>query len=284
MRIVDYQYIHGTERQGNCWVIPELNREKPAAPQFMELASFNRKLTCPTAFIYIDGATVAQGESGLGLGNGKFTPAIKSGSTYTAHQWCSVFENIEWLESMAVVSGTCASAIEGLALAERIFDARFSDIQEVILIGHERITEDTLRLFRELGIPVVCGDGFVYVRLEKCGYEVTDINWRWAYNVNPFQFTRDTLDQLIPSYRVGYVKLHGTGTASNEEAERGLAAVATPLRYKEEIGHTQGISALLETCMVLDDPKIRGRILCTANGLGGYYGSFTLTKPHARDD
>jgi hypothetical protein len=30
--------------------------------------------------------------------------------------------------------------------------------------------------------------------------------------------------------------------------------------------------------MVLDDPKIKGRILVTANGLGGFYGSFLVVK------
>ena len=119
------------------------------------------------------------------------------------------------------------------------------------------------------------------MRLDR-GYDITHIQWKWAYNDNPFMFNREDLDKLIPAYRIGYVKLHGTGTPSNTAAEAGLAQVATPLSYKHLIGHTQGISALLETCLVLDDPDIRGRILVTANGLGGYYGAFTLTKPNAR--
>jgi hypothetical protein len=197
-----------------------------------------------------------------------------------AHQWCSTFENSEHLSSLEVVAGTCASGILALYRANELLKTRF-DVDEIIIIGQERTTPDTVRLFRELGIDVVCGDGFVYIRLDR-GYDISDIKWKWAYNKNPFTFSREDLDTLIPAYRIGYVKLHGTGTATNTTAEAGLAQVATPLTYKDRIGHTQGISALLETCLVLNDPRIRGRILVTANGLGGYYGAFTLTKPNAR--
>lgn len=280
MHIIDYTYIIGSIRNSKQVIIEGLSRDKPAAPQFINLAGLNIELTKPTAFIYVDGTTTSQADTGIGLGNDKYSPAIKSGSTYTAHQWCSTFANIEFLRSMQVVAGTCASGIQAIAEAYKLL--YYGEIEEVIIIGHERITADTLRLFKELGVPIVCGDGFVYMRLEK-GHDISDIKWKWAYNVNPFMFTRETLDTLIPAYRLGYVKLHGTGTESNKTAEQGLAERATPIRYKDVIGHTQGISALIETCLVLDDPKIRGRILVTANGLGGYYGAFTLTKPYARD-
>jgi len=284
MRIIDYKYIVGAEGNSRQVIIPELNRTKPATPQFIELANLNVKLNCPTALICIDGTTVHQSEAGLSKGTDQFVPAIKGTSPYVAHQWASSFINTaEWLQHMEVVNGTCASAIQAVSRAHAVIHNPLNSIEEVIIIGHERITPDTVRLFKELGIRVVCGDGFVYMKLGR-GYEISNTIWSWAYNENPFVFTRETLDELIPSYRIGYVKLHGTGTPCNTAAEAGLAELATPLNYKDEIGHTQGISALLETCLVLDDPKIRGRILVTANGLGGYYGAFTLTKPNARDN
>jgi len=279
MHIIETVHHVGTYLRDKQVVIPELDRNKPSTPQFIDLANLNVRLTKPTAFIYVDGTAISQSEAGLGKGTEKYVSAIKGSSAYMAHQWCSTFENIELLQSLEVVAGTCASGILALKRAQDLLAE--GDVDEVIIIGQERTTPDTVRLFRELGIDVVCGDGFVYMRL-GVGFDIGQVQWKWAYNANPFTFTREDLDTLIPAYRIGYVKLHGTGTPSNTEAEAGLAQVATPLTYKQDIGHTQGISALVETCLVLADPSIRGRILVTANGLGGYYGAFTLTKPNAR--
>ena len=281
MRIIDYSYITGTELKDNIFTIPELDREKPAVQQFVELGDLNIELSCPTALICIDGTVVHQSEAGLITANAKYAPAIKRTSVYAAHEWASSFKNIEWLVSMEIVNGTCAAAIQAVHRANQMLMDPMSDVKEVIIIGHERICPDTVRLFKELGINIRCGDGLVYMKL-GVGYDITRVEWKWAYNSNPFTFTQETLTTLVPSYRIGYVKLHGTGTPSNTEAEKVLEELATPLTYKQVIGHTQGISALIETCLVLDDPKIRGRILVTANGLGGYYGAFTLTKDIAR--
>lgn len=59
---------------------------------------------------------------------------------------------------------------------------------------------------------------------------------------------------------VKIVKTHGTGTKSNNAAEK--AAIDTTLvdfvatSYKQKIGHTMGPSGLLETCLLLDDLKV----------------------------
>lgn len=281
MQIIDYQYLTGDDTWNHQVTIRGLDRHKPATPQFIELTGLKVELTCPTAFIYIGGTLFDQSEAGLGPGGNTYSPALKGTTAYIAHQWASTFENIHMLTSMEVVNGTCASAIQAIHRANLILTDPANLSTEVIIIGHERTTPDTLRLFKELGIKIVCGDGFVYMKLGK-GIDISKTCWHWAYNPNPFMFTRTDMEKLIPFYKVGYVKLHGTGTPSNEAAERSLELLATPLRYKPEIGHTQGISALLETCLLLDDKSIRGRILVVANGLGGYYGSFTLTKPNAR--
>ena len=213
-------------------------------------------------------------KSGLNTTNiDNYMPVIKSGSPYIAHEWVYTFKNREHLVKVDIMSGTCAAGIQALYEANRLLSEGLA--QEVIIIGGERTTKDTMRLFKELHIPVICGDGFVYMRLEQ-GSDIVDIKWKFAFNNNPFVFARETLDTLIPTYSVDYVKLHGTGTETNEAAEKGLAEIAKPLRYKSELGHTQGISALLETCLVLDDVDIKGRVLCVANGLGGFYGAFTL--------
>jgi 3-oxoacyl-(acyl-carrier-protein) synthase len=68
--------------------------------------------------------------------------------------------------------------------------------------------------------------------------------------------------------KVSIVKTHGTGTVSNNKAER--AALETKLKdfvatsYKAKIGHTMGSSGLLETCLLLDDME-RGIVPGIAN-------------------
>ena len=53
------------------------------------------------------------------------------------------------------------------------------------------------------------------------------------------------------------VKTHGTGTQSNNQAERNSLNTTLPryvaTSYKPKIGHTMGVSGLLETCLLLDD-------------------------------
>lgn len=280
MRVIDYKCITGSKLKDGIIVIPEIDRTNLATPQFQELSDLKVNLERKTALIYLAGASLCQSDADVGvLVHERYVPAIKYGHSYNAHSWVKSFENTENLVHMEVVEGTCASGINAVKRANELLMSMRVD--EVIIIGYEKIPEGTKRLFKELRMPVTCGDGFAYMRLER-GFELADFNWKWAYNPNPFVFTKKDLNTLIPDYRIGYVKLHGTGTAANTAAEEDLEALATPLVYKDKIGHTQGISALIETCLVLDNPKIRGRILVTANGLGGYFGSFTLTKPNAR--
>lgn len=96
------------------------------------------------------------------------------------------------------------------------------------------------------------------------------------------------------------VKTHGTGTESNNKAEKKALEIIPEFvatSYKQRIGHTMGTSGLLETCLLLDDmkkgivPKIinrtekdnvflsddtavpSGYILSLAAGMGNIYSS-----------
>ena len=71
------------------------------------------------------------------------------------------------------------------------------------------------------------------------------------------------------------VNPHGTGTEINETAETSLFGDKKQLRYKEQYGHTQGVSGLLEVCLVLD-ADVNEDVLCVSSGLGGFYGSCTI--------
>lgn len=278
MQIVDYAYAYGTERRNGYIAIPQLDRNKPTVTEFLKHFPQDVTLIAPTAVLYINGFSMSPSDANLNpVDIHNYVPVIKTGASYIAHAWISTFKNNGYVVHVDTISGTCAAGIQAIWEAERLLDR---GIEEVIIIGCERTSPDTLRLFNELRIPVTCGDGFVFVRVRKGvrKNEIRHIQWSFQYNPNPFLFYRSSLNSLKPWYPVNYVKLHGTGTKANEEAEEDLAKLGIPLRYKPAFGHTQGVSALLETCAVLDDPNIRGTILVTANGLGGYYGAFTLIK------
>lgn len=281
MHIIEYKQIAATEPRNGYVAIPELDRYKSSVQQFIQLADLNITLTKPTAFLYVDGFAIAQSESGINLKcPKKYLPAIKTGNSYIMHEWIHTFEGKEHLVFADIISSTCASSLQAIYEAEHLL--RGGSVEEVIIIGGERTTEDTIRLFSELSIPISCGDGFAYIRLgqDEIGspQSIHNVDWRYTYQKNPFFFPKEELDRLMPLYPVDYVKLHGTGTGSNTTAESGLASLGEPLIYKPLIGHSQGISCLLETCLVLDDDSIHGKVLVTANGLGGFFGAFTLIK------
>lgn len=110
----------------------------------------------------------------------------------------------------------------------------------------------------------------------------------------------------IPVSWVRVVKTHGTGTVSNNSAERAALTHLLPdgfiaTSYKPVIGHTMGASGLLETCLLvqamhegtvpaipnrtevdtvfLSDPQPRpeGLVLSLAAGMGNVYSAAVLS-------
>lgn len=109
----------------------------------------------------------------------------------------------------------------------------------------------------------------------------------------------------VPARAISVVKTHGTGTKSNNVAEK--AALESTLvdyvatSYKPTVGHTMGVSGLLETCMLFDDmragfvPGIKnrtsvddkflshdvsvpvGKIMSLAAGMGNVYSAAVLS-------
>jgi 3-oxoacyl-[acyl-carrier-protein] synthase II len=73
--------------------------------------------------------------------------------------------------------------------------------------------------------------------------------------------------KIIPE-RVSVVKTHGTGTQSNDLAERSALSATLPkfiaTSYKPSIGHTMGASGLLETVLLLNSLR-QGVVPAIAN-------------------
>ena len=279
MQIVEYKYITPTIDRGEYIAIPELDRKDTTVNQFISITELKIPTNKPTGIILIEGFSIAQSESGIKPSKSEENVVtVKTGSSYALHKWIGQTTNPDNVVYATIVSSTCASGIEAIYVADKLLNKGVCE--EVVIIGSERTTEDTISLFKELRIPVVCGDGFVYMKLAKGDYvnTITKPRWLYSYNKNPFVFRKQTLNNLIPNSPVDYIKLHGTGTKANDLAESDLEKIALPLKYKCIIGHTQGISSLIETCLVLSDKSIFGNILVVANGFSGFYGSFILNK------
>jgi 3-oxoacyl-(acyl-carrier-protein) synthase len=78
------------------------------------------------------------------------------------------------------------------------------------------------------------------------------------------------LDVLDTDKPISIVKTHGTGTVSNNKAEKNAidtildkGYIATSL--KPTIGHTMGASGLLETCLLLDSLRETGKVPAIKN-------------------
>ena len=78
---------------------------------------------------------------------------------------------------------------------------------------------------------------------------------------------------------VDLVKTHGSGTDRNtmEEMKAIEFLECSKIGYKQEIGHTQGCSTIVEICMMLDREEFT-KALVLASGLGGFYGGCIVSK------
>jgi hypothetical protein len=202
----------------------------------------------------------------------KSTLAIKEVSAYSMHKYIGMIEGNENVCYANINGNTCASSMYSLYEAEQLLKA---DFDEVVIIAEEKTSYNTLRVFSESRIDLQVGEGVAIIHLAKNGTDITDCKWSYEYNRNPFLVTEEGYSTVATEAE--YINPHGTGTTTNESAEASLREGKEELRYKEDIGHTQGLSGLIEVCMVLDE-NIKGDVLCVSSGLGGFYGSCVVHK------
>jgi len=290
MFIKDYQYLKPTIDCGDHIEIEGINREDYAINQYMDRISIN-KVDKPTAVLYAAGFSSHQMESrdpttvkSIFQGSVKLqhtTMVIKESTVYAMHKWIGSIDGKENIVYANINGNACASSMYSLYEAQRLLNEGVC--KEVIIITEERTSFNTLRIFKEHRIPLVCGDALAIVTLtnEPTEFEITDTKWEYQYNNNPFLVTKDGYSKVDTNLGIDSIKPHGTKTPTNDDAETDLVSNRNTIYYKSEIGHAQGASALLEICMLLDDKEVSGNTLCVASGLGGFYGSCILRKPYA---
>ena len=285
MFIREYHYIKPTVKCEDHYEIEGIDRTSYATSQFIDRAPeivLDRK----TAVLYAPGTGISQSESRdpttvnsrykgtVGLCDGGML--IKELTSYHIHRWIGNMVNNEFVEYASTNGNACASSMFSLYEAERLLQS--GDVAEVIIISEERTSFNTIRIFKEHNIPLIVGDGLAIVRLVRDSglAEIDNTKWKFEWNRNPFGVTVSGYDKV--NSECATVKPHGTGTGNNTDAEVELVQGRRVINYKKDIGHTQGASALLELCMLMDDETVQGDVLCVASGLGNVYGSCILHK------
>jgi hypothetical protein len=186
------------------------------------------------------------------------------------HRWIGMMNGRDNVRYANINGNTCASSMYSLYEAERLLNDGFD---EVVIIAEEKTSYNTLRIFDEMKIDLKVGEGCAVIHLGK-GEGISECKWEYEYNRNPFGVTESGYKKVYTE--CDWINPHGTGTEPNENAEGFYDK--PQLRYKEKIGHTQGVSGLIEVCMVLDEPDVDGRVLCVSSGLGNWYGSCIVQK------
>lgn len=261
------------------------NRTQPMTAQYTKMFKkelHGIKLEGRVAVLYAGGAGVHNAEGRNYSGSFTSTqpimeagPVIKDLQAYMMHRYISMLINNNNIVYANINSNTCASSLYSIYEAEQLIEKGVVD--HAIIISEEKTSLNTMRIFHEHNIPLKIGEGFACAVLSKIGVGtiIRDTKWEYKYNRNPFLVDEEGYSKVYTECDV--VKGHQTGTVQNDEAEKAVFGDKV-FGYKKDVGHTQGASGLIELCMLLDDESVKGNVLCTASGLGGFYGSCVVEK------
>lgn len=271
MRVKSYKYL----------VNVELDRKGYMTHQYIELMDEylrSIKLEGKCAFLYAGGVLLSASEARNVEDSGKYEVSandsgvcIKEVAAYSMHKWIGRLDGRDLIKYSSINGNTCASSMHSLYEAERLLTEGYD---EVVIVAEEKTSYNTLRIFDEMGIDIKVGEGCVVMHLGKANgpseEDITDCKWSYEWNKNPFGVTKSGYESVWTECDM--VNPHGTGTDHNEQAEDALYGDREQLRYKRAIGHTQGVSGILEVCKVMEE-DVEGEVLCVSSGLGGFYGS-----------
>lgn len=282
MIVNKYFHAEGTVDKGDRI---ELLEERGSYMNDQYIRMFKEELTSikldgKVAFLYVGGVTVSASEHRNYEGD--FTcsqplsdsgPAIKVLSSYMMHKYIGILVKAGNDVTYANInSNTCASSLFSVYEAQRLLDNNIVD--HVVIVAEEKTSHSTVRIFHEHGIKLKVGEGFACMVLscEGDGPTITNAKWEYSYNRNPFLVDVKGYEKVYSETEL--VKGHKTGTKQNDESE--AEVFGDTFGYKDEIGHCQGASGLVEICMVLDEGL--EDVLCVASGLGGFYGSCIINE------
>jgi len=282
MKIQSYKYIHGTINEEDRIGLLQ-DRKNYMTDQYIKIFKeylSNIKLEGNTALLYAVGISKPQGEDReipldfeFSISRGETRVSVKDLTAYMAHKYMKILSKNNNITFMDINSNSCASSMYSIFHANILLELGIVD--NVIIVAEEKTSYSTLRVFKQSNIDIKLGEGAAFIVLTK-GNDISNAKWYAEYNSNPFMTTVNGYKQVFT--KADIIKVHGTGTEVNNKAEQEAYKGYKILNYKNKIGHCQGASALIELLLAYEDKSIKGKVLCVASGLGGFYGSCILNK------
>ena len=290
MVISSYKYVVGTKKVNGNMQIPELNRSTYMTTEYLRMFkeyTDTLKLEGRCALLIAGGPASHHSESRVI--DDQYTAGsvvIKSQLGYSTYVIAKALGLV--FDYININTNTCASSMHCVDEAFSLINYKGYD--HVVILSFEETEESQLKLFEQLGIELMCGDGAgiaVFSKDRTLGdVEVTSTAFTWKLEAHPmFVSTAGyvMLMNMLDCKGVNKVKTHGTGTGVNEAAEKAaihseLCDTVEVIGYKHVIGHTQGASGLIELLILSEDMHSGDKAVVLASGLGGFYGGCTITK------
>ena len=287
MYIKNYMYKTGSKLIDNTVLIEDIDRDDYMSNSLYAFTNSFITNTVPSgnkcAFIYIAGPSIATPDARNT--QRLLLPshiAIKSNTAYTMYNLIKQFKHINF-DYAEIDSNTCASSISALFKAKCLLEQGYTDI---ILYASDLVNPTEQLLFKQLGIELKLGDAvtMMHITSEVTNMKITDVVFNFNLESSPMSVSKEgylkVLNQLNLN-NVSIVKTHGSGTDINTQAELGAVNEILPniktISYKQDIGHTQGASGLVELCKLIEEPELN-KAIGLASGLGGFYGGYKIEK------
>lgn len=234
------------------------------------------------ALIYVVG--VGEHHSNQRMYKNVFVPSvlapIKSQHSTFTHRLAFVLGNIDHI---SFNSNTCASSMYALNEAKMLLNNGYD---EVIIYGEEWVEPIEIELFKQLGISMPLGDAFAYIVLtnQKNDIEITNTSVAFSYDSHPMKFNSNGYQKVmgISPKNIDVYKPHFSGNSQSDDEEIDAMSrlginYRSMVSYKHRIGHTQGVSTLIEMAIMIEENDFNTALI-VASGMGGFYGSAVLNK------
>lgn len=285
MKIASYHYVAGSVLTDLGMEIPNIDRDAVSYIAYKKYTNEYMSKIEPLgsgkkALVVVGGPMSTHSDVRNILHTAKDSAiAVKMIGGYGAYNIARMFTKFDF-DFIDIDAMTCASGLSAIHKARKLFQEGYTD---VVLYAVDIIEETQLLLFKQLGIDLLCGDGVGILHLSIEGeYIITDTTFCYNQDSSPMSVSCEGYSKVVNSLDtsgVDLIKTHGSGTDRNtlEEMKAIEDLDCKKIGYKQEIGHTQGASGIVEICILLDGEKFT-KSLVLASGLGGFYGGCIISK------
>lgn len=168
-----------------------------------------------------------------------------------------------------IINTGSASGVWALKEADNLINSGACDY--VIVVSEDKIQQSNLDMLKEYQLPAILGEGMlccIFGREE--GIPIGDITTKYDFTLYSYPESSKLTNVLSKSnYLVTYYNI--LKDTINDD-------YGTILSYTNKHGLLQGMSALVDMLMFVEDNTTTGTASILSYGYGGFYGSFVVDK------